>query len=261
MADNSTKTPFTRSLLALANRKAQDRAQIGAKATPGHVTKVDKDFVTIAFDILSPFTLPTVKVPQSFSAYGREPTQIGDKGMVISGDYYLGGESGQGGGTAKLYPTGNLTPTSFQPLSQTAFPDRNYNQHHMAGGPEGLKLIQSNPTTTTSTLPGRRQRSARYRPGVGFYTRLPNRVVARSGDNPAFMEIDQKGMIQHTSSDGKSSVQIDQENKRVVVKVPADGSHVIFLGGSGKTPSLYAPVATTSGPAVNVMAKYVAQED
>ena len=37
---------------------------------------------------------------------------------------------------------------------------------------------------------------------------------------------------------------------------PIDDNHMLYLGGPGNNSSLYSAIATTSGPAINVMAKY-----
>lgn len=142
MGDNSARTPMAMGLSALASTHASDDQQIQTKAVPSHVVKRQKEFMTVAFDLNSPYTMPTVKVPQTFG-YVREPTQIGDKGFVTIGDFILNGVSGDGGGTANLPSQGNLTALAFQPISQMAFEDRDYDQLTLFGGPNGVKIIQA----------------------------------------------------------------------------------------------------------------------
>jgi hypothetical protein len=72
----------------------------------------------------------------------REPTQVGDKGIVHQADYYLGGISGIGGGNSDFSPRGNLTPLVFKPISQNVFEGRDYDQLTLYGGPHGVKIIQ-----------------------------------------------------------------------------------------------------------------------
>ena len=55
-------------------------------------------------------------------------------------------------------------------------------------------------------------------------------------------------------TDGSNN-QIGMTSSKLFV-APADDSHSLFLGGPGNNSSLYAPVATTSGPAINTYAKY-----
>jgi hypothetical protein len=155
MSDNSQKTPFTHSLNVLAGRHSQDREQRVPKSLPCHVTKIEKEFVHIAFDVASSFTMPTVKVPQNFSKYIQEPTQVGDKGYVTTGDIHLGGNSGENGGTASMGERGNLTPLSFQPISSKDFPPRNYNQLNMVGGPGGSKMQTDDRTSAVFEMAGK----------------------------------------------------------------------------------------------------------
>jgi hypothetical protein len=108
------------------------------KSIPCHVTKVDKDFIYVAFETQnSIFTPPTVKIPKSNSQYAREPTQVGDKGYAVPGDYYLGGVTGDAGGNTDFYPRGNLTTISFNGISHKQNPQRDYDQLTHMGGPNG----------------------------------------------------------------------------------------------------------------------------
>jgi hypothetical protein len=154
MADNSQKTAMVDALNRLGAKTAQDRAQIMPKNVPAHVVKVTDDFVEIAFDLLGPYTLPNVKVPQNFSKYVREPTQVGDKGYVTSGDFSLGGSSGDAGGIASAAMRGNLGPLSFQPISQKTFPKRNVDQLTMTGGPAGVHASTADGTSAVLDMAG-----------------------------------------------------------------------------------------------------------
>jgi hypothetical protein len=133
--------------------KTADNFQNQAKKLPCHVVTVNKDdTVVIAYDITdTTFTLPNVTVPQAYSKYSREPTQVGDKGYVVPNDVNLGGESGLGGGTANLYQRGNLTTGVFHPISNTNNPKRDQDQFLVTGGPTGHK-IQTQDTTTSTVL-------------------------------------------------------------------------------------------------------------
>jgi hypothetical protein len=111
-----------------------------AKSIPGHVQKMEKDFMHIAFETGNKiFTPPVMKMTQSFSRFGREPTQNKDMGMAVPGDYYLGGISAFGGGRTNFYPRGNLSSLSFQPVSNLDAPKRDYDQHWETGGPNGWR--------------------------------------------------------------------------------------------------------------------------
>jgi hypothetical protein len=81
--------------------------------------------------------MPTVKMTQGFSRFGREPTQKGDKGYAVPGGYYMGGVSAYAGGNTSFYPRANLSTLSFQPVANLKAPKRDYDQHHETGGPNG----------------------------------------------------------------------------------------------------------------------------
>jgi hypothetical protein len=81
-----------------------------------------------------------MKMTQSFSRFGREPTQVGDRALAVPGDYYLGGNTAFAGGRTNFYPRGNLSSLSFQPMANLKAPQRDYDQHHETGGPNGWKM-------------------------------------------------------------------------------------------------------------------------
>jgi hypothetical protein len=111
------------------------------KSVTAHVVKTEKDFLHVALDLKnSIFTLPIIKIPQSFSRFGREPTQQKDMGVAVPGHYYLGGNDAFSGGTANFYPRSNLSALSFQPLSNLNAPNRDYDTHWETGGPNGWKV-------------------------------------------------------------------------------------------------------------------------
>jgi hypothetical protein len=135
---DALKHPFAVSMGGWAYRKTNDAQERQPKSIPCHVTKVDKDFITVAFETQNNiFTPPTVKIPQSWSKFSREPTQVGDKGYAVPGDYYLGGVTDDAGGSTDFYPRGNLTTLSFNGISHKKSPDRDYDQLTHMGGPTG----------------------------------------------------------------------------------------------------------------------------
>jgi hypothetical protein len=303
---DAQKHPFHKLLTTWSNSKVNEHFQRAPKSIPCHVTKVDKDFVEVQFETHdNTLTPPTVKLPQSFSPYGRHPTQVGDKGYAVPSDYHLGGVSGWPGGGTNYYPRGNLSPLSFQPVSHVDNPKRDYDKHTIVGGPNGIHLVQSNPpkqdqsqqqqqqtgtqqaqisiaTRMRSNM--RRVRTSRMVPGVGFYVMVPTPQAGGStgaggapggapgqpGGNTlpavpdpqadinqpdkASLIIDQNA--KHTlDGTNKHRLTIDHQNNRMTAEVPADGAHYVWLGGPGTQPSKYAPVMTSRGPSVNVMAK------
>lgn len=79
---------------------------------PCKVLSVSGQLVTISFEIVgSPWNFPQITIPKAEDPYNMSPTQPGDFGVTISSDVYLGGISGQGGGTADFSRRGNLGAT------------------------------------------------------------------------------------------------------------------------------------------------------
>src|ERR1700751_6145379 len=135
---DALKHPFSVAMGNWAYRKTNDSQERQPKSMPCHVTKVEKDFITVAFETQNGiFTPPTVKIPQSMAPYGRNPTQVGDKGYAVPGHYYLGGVTGDAGGNTDFYPRGNLTTLSFEHTSHKQNPDRDVDQLTHMGGPNG----------------------------------------------------------------------------------------------------------------------------
>jgi hypothetical protein len=125
VSGNHQKTPFTDSLSRFVEAKDADASQLDGKSLPCSVAAVvSSGVVVVRFEVQnSPLgaTLPNVMVPVAWAEYIRYPVQVGDKGMVIAADAYLGGVSGIGGGVASLVRQGNLSALTFQPLGNTAW--------------------------------------------------------------------------------------------------------------------------------------------
>jgi hypothetical protein len=131
----SHKNPFQMKIVQWAQNRINTGMQRLPKSMPCHVTEVAQDFIKVAFETANGiFTPPIVKIPQAMSQYAREPTQVGDKGHAVPGNYYLGGVTGMAGGGTDFFPRGNLTTLNFNGISHTQNPSRNYDQlTHMAG--------------------------------------------------------------------------------------------------------------------------------
>lgn len=140
MASNAQKTPFVRGINEFAEKKVLDAIQLLGRALPCHVTAVTGQIVTVAFDISDPsFTLPSVSMPISTSAYDWLPVQIGDKGYTAPADAYMGGVSGLGGGVASLATPANLSALIFTPVSNSNWSVPNANQR-VVQGPDGALI-------------------------------------------------------------------------------------------------------------------------
>jgi hypothetical protein len=152
VSDNSAKISFISQLQNFARTMTGNEKQNLPKQMQGHVSQIlENDFLEFTFDANGPFTLPKIKIPQAFSKYHREPTQVGDKGYIVSNDYYLGGESGDAGGTATMYPRGNIATGTYHPVSAKDFPTRDLNNFLITGGPTGI-TAQSADTKTNINI-------------------------------------------------------------------------------------------------------------
>ncbi len=144
MADNALVTPSAFSLPKVVDQRTQDKQQLQQQAIPVTVVKVVGELVTVAAQAQSQFTIPQITIPQAFSEWVREPTQVGDKGWAVPSDYYVGGQDGLSGGTSDFRTRGNLTNLVFQHNSQKQFP-HNTNRDPNAvfiNGPAGA-LVQT----------------------------------------------------------------------------------------------------------------------
>jgi hypothetical protein len=148
--DEATKLSFIQFIHNYVRTKSADLQQNLPKAIQGHVSKIlQNDFLEFTIDATGPYTLPKLQIPQAFSKYHREPTQVGDKGYAVPNDFYLGGESGQSGGTADMYPRGNLATHVFHPISAKSFDSRDPNMFLVTGGPSGHTIQSQDKSTST----------------------------------------------------------------------------------------------------------------
>jgi hypothetical protein len=150
--DNAQKISFLNQLNNIGHTLASNSQQIAPKTMQGHVSKIlPNDFIEFTIDASSPFTLPVIKIPQAFSKYHREPTQVGDKGYAVPNDFSIGGIDGQGGGTANMYGRSNLATHVFHPISIKSFDTRDPNMFLVTGGPSG-HTIQSHDKKTSTII-------------------------------------------------------------------------------------------------------------
>jgi hypothetical protein len=107
----------------------------------------------VNYEVTGTQTLPNTSMPTIGSRYIRQPFQPGEKGMTISGDAYLGGVSGLGGGAADLTQRGNLSTSAWAPVGNSTWPATDPNTLTFIGGPSGVK-IQDASGATVITLTG-----------------------------------------------------------------------------------------------------------
>ena len=114
--DQSRKLPIFQNLVETARQQSQRTEHMSPRTMPASVVSVSGQIVTVKFEVKSEFNLPQIQVPIFGSEYIRIPVQPGCKGILIPSDYYLGGISGLGAGTATLAKQGNLSNLSFFPI-------------------------------------------------------------------------------------------------------------------------------------------------
>ena len=280
---DSHKFPFQYQMNQWSQKRTNTAQERQAKSIPCHVTKVDKDFIYVAFETQNGiFTPPTVKIPQSMSQYGRDPTQVGDKGYAVPGDYYLGGVTGDSGGNTDFYPRGNLTTLSFQPVSHTQNPNRDYDQLTHMGGPNGWivgpfqkqqqdqqnQQNQQNQQAAmqslsrTTSFRARQEVLRKQALSIGTLgattfdastsgTSSSGSTQQQQGQqqqDPTQFSFDKNGKCTVCSKDQDHIITVDQQNKKITIKVPP--KHTIYVGGDGDD-GTYAQLSTVKGPVIN----------
>lgn len=135
----------------IAIKQAAEAMQKLGMALPCQVTAVSGSIVSVSFQVTSPWTLPEITIPKAEGQWIRSPTQVGDYGMTIQADVYLGGVSGLGGGTANDTRRGNLTSLVWVPVAATSFPAAPNANAVYLNGPAGA-VIQDTGGTNIVTL-------------------------------------------------------------------------------------------------------------
>lgn len=155
MADNYAKLPLQRSLNRVAVARAAQAIEDTGNALPCRVTKVSGAIVTVEFELQGTWTLPPVTIPKAESSWIRNPTQIGDKGITVPADAYLGGISGLGGGTADFRRRGNLSALVFLPVSNAGSGPDDPNAAQVCG-PNGMiaRTTQGTPSSCVVSQSG-----------------------------------------------------------------------------------------------------------
>jgi len=129
MSDNFQKLPLQQNLNAMATNRALAMIERMGQALPCQVTAVNGSIVTVTFEVQGgPWTLPPLTLPKAESQWLRAPTQVGDFGMTVPADTYLGGVSGYGGVADLTVDYGNLSTLVWVPVGSKAFsapPDPN----------------------------------------------------------------------------------------------------------------------------------------
>lgn len=151
MSENYAKLWVQRSANQTAINRTQQAIENLGRALPCRVVKVSGSIVTVAFEVNSaPYTLPNITIPKAESPWIRMPTQVGDKGVTMPADAYLGGVSGLGGGVATLTRPGNLSALVFVPISNAGSGPVDPNAAQVQG-PNGA-IMQTTSGTTSKVV-------------------------------------------------------------------------------------------------------------
>jgi hypothetical protein len=207
---------------------------------------------------------------------------VGDKGYAVPGNYYLGGVTGDAGGNTDFYPRGNLTTLSFNGVSHTQNPSRDYDQLTHMGGPNGWivgpyqkqqqdqqtqQQQQSQQQTammafrTTSTFRARQTALRQQAIGVGTLDATTSGTSSSSSSqqngqqqqqDPTQFSFDKDGKCQIVSKDNNHVITVDQKNGKITLNVPAN--HKVYVGGDGSS-GQYAPLVTVKGPVINALGR------
>lgn len=156
MAENYAKLWVQKSANQLAINRAQQAILNLGRALPCRVVKVTGAIVTVAFEVnAAPFNLPQITIPKAESSWIRMPTQVGDFGMTMPADAYLGGVSGLGGGVATLTRPGNLSALVFVPVSNKNSPPIDQNAAQVQG-PNGaiIRTTSGTPSSVVTNISG-----------------------------------------------------------------------------------------------------------
>lgn len=148
MAGDAQKTWLARTLNQFGQKKAAEAIQLLGKALPCSVAAIPTagiPIVVVKFEInAAPFTLPHVTVPVFGFEYARFPIHVGCKGVVFPADFYLGGISGLGGGTADLTQPSNLSALVFFPVGNAGWTASEAPNKLVLYGPDGVILRDAN---------------------------------------------------------------------------------------------------------------------
>jgi hypothetical protein len=148
--DVAQKFPLAIQLHNFARTKAADNTQNQPKTFQGHVSAIlANDMLEFTLDASGPYTLPKLQIPQAFSSYHREPTQVGDKGYAVPSDFSIGGIDGVATGLANMFGKGNLATHVFHPISNKNFDQRDPNMFLVTGGPSGHTIQSKDKSTST----------------------------------------------------------------------------------------------------------------
>ena len=134
-----SKLWLQKTLNATAITRAEQAIKMQGKALPCRVVAVNGAIVTVSFQVNSaPYVLPRITIPKAESNWFRYPTQVGDLGITIPADVYIGIVSGLGATIPDInVRPANLSALVFLPVSNSNSAPQDQNAA-IAQGPNGF---------------------------------------------------------------------------------------------------------------------------
>ncbi len=154
-SDNYSTLWVQSNLNAMAIGRAQQAIASTGRALPCSVVATNGALVTVKFEVQGgPWTLPHITIPKAESQWIRNPTQIGDVGLTLPADTFVGGISGQGSGIAdQTKDYGNLSTLVFVPIASTKMPPTADPTKAWVNGPTGAVLSDEAQTASVTVAP------------------------------------------------------------------------------------------------------------
>ncbi|WP_321868610.1 hypothetical protein [Paraburkholderia tropica] len=151
------RRPFVTSLDNGQRNAASTAVKQSAQEWPCTVTKVEGSIVTVSFQVQTPFTLQTMRIPMFGPEWVRYPIQEGTKGYAMAADTTLGHMSGLGSSTVpNTDQKPNLSSLVFMPIANVGWSATIDPNKLELYGPDGVVLHPtgngSNVTLDTSTI-------------------------------------------------------------------------------------------------------------
>lgn len=120
MPSQNQRQRFGRAIITVASNEAASRDNLHSETRPCSIVEIKERgaLVTVKFEQQG-INLPQQTIPVIMHELCRMPLKVGDTGIALSCNRYLGGISGQGGGVADDRLIGNLAAYMFVPVSFT----------------------------------------------------------------------------------------------------------------------------------------------
>lgn len=153
MPGNIQKTPISRTLNTLIQRRAVAEIVKRWAELPCTVLSVTGAIVTVNFDVPG-VNIPQATMPIETSKYARAPIQAGDKGIARTASAYIGQVSGLGTGSpgaTSLQP--NLANLTFCPVGNDGMDS--VGQDYVITDATGASVITVSPTGITLAFGGK----------------------------------------------------------------------------------------------------------